>query len=357
MERETLVISSGSILRVILFVLLFAALFYLRDIALIILTSVVLGSAIEPGVTWFKRHRIGRLPAVIIIYLLVAIIFVGLFYFFLPPVLDDIVGFLGTLPQILPQELSTLGFSTANAPLLAEQGAGGFMDVLSLQQFFDEFRSVVSGLSGGVVSVTSLVFGGLLSLILIAVLSFYFAVQETGVDDFLEVVTPARHQEYILGLWKRAQVKIGLWMQGQLLLGLIVGVLTYLGLTILGVPYALLFAILIVFFELIPVFGPILAATPAVIVAFSAGGAQLGLMTAALYLIIQQFESHLIYPLVVRKVVGVPPILVIISLIVGAKLAGFLGILISVPVAAAMKEYLDDLQKAKAGRRSIPTPP
>lgn len=356
MEQEKLVISSGSILRAILFVLLFAALFYLRDIALIILTAVVIGSAVEPGVTWFKRRGIGRLPAVIIIYLLVAISLVALFYFFLPPILDDIIGFLGTLPQIVPTQLQNMGISDA-ATLAQAQAGSGLGDVFSLQQFFNEFRTAVSGISGGVVSATSLVFGGVLSLVLIVVLSFYFAVQETGVDDFLEVITPVRHQEYILGLWKRAQFKIGLWMQGQLLLGLIVGVLTYLGLTILGVPYALLFAILIVFFELIPIFGPIMAATPAVIVAFSVGGLQLGLMTAAFYLIVQQFESHLIYPLVVRKVVGVPPILVIISLIVGAKLAGFLGVLISVPVAAAMKEYIDDLQKAKAGRRSIPTPP
>lgn len=356
MEQEKLVISSGSILRAILFVLLFAALFYLRDIALIILTAVVIGSAVEPGVTWFKRHGVGRLPAVIIIYLLVAISLVALFYFFLPPILDDIIGFLGTLPQIVPTQLQSMGISDA-ATLAQAQAGSGLGDVFSLQQFFNEFRTAVSGISGGVVSATSLVFGGVLSLVLIVVLSFYFAVQETGVDDFLEVITPVRHQEYILGLWKRAQFKIGLWMQGQLLLGLIVGVLTYLGLTILGVPYALLFAILIVFFELIPIFGPIMAATPAVIVAFSVGGLQLGLMTAAFYLIVQQFESHLIYPLVVRKVVGVPPILVIISLIVGAKLAGFLGVLISVPVAAAMKEYIDDLQKAKAGRRSIPTPP
>ena len=352
-----MVISSGSILRTILFILLFAALFYLRDIALIILTAVVLASAIEPGVTWFKRRGVGRLASVIIIYLLVAISLVTLFYFFLPPILDDIIGFLGTLPQVVPAELRSLGFSTSNTLNIVGTQASNFGDVFSLQQFFNEFRTAVSGISGGVVSATSLVFGGLLSLVLIAVLSFYFAVQETGVDDFLEIITPVRHQEYISGLWKRAQFKIGLWMQGQLLLGLIVGVLTYLGLTIIGVPYALLFAILIVFFELIPIFGPIMAATPAVIVAFSVGGVQLGLMTTAFYIIVQQFESHLIYPLVVRKVVGVPPILVIISLIVGAKLAGFLGVLISVPVAAAMKEYIDDLQKAKAGKRSIPTPP
>jgi predicted PurR-regulated permease PerM len=163
----------------------------------------------------------------------------------------------------------------------------------------------------------------------------------------LQVVTPLRHQKYVLSLWKRSQIKIGLWMQGQLLLGLIVGVLTYLGLVILGVPYALFLAPLIALFELIPVFGPILAAIPAVIVAFGTGGVSLGFLTVGLYLIVQQFESHLIYPLVVRKVVGVPPLLVIIGLIVGAKVAGFLGIILSVPIAGALKEYIDDVNKAK----------
>lgn len=87
---------------------------------------------------------------------------------------------------------------------------------------------------------------------------------------------------------------------------------------------------------------------PAVLFGFSEG-ATLGLMVIGFYIIIQQFENHLIYPLVVRKVVGVPPLLVIISLIIGAELAGFLGILLSVPIAAALMEYADDVQKKKGG--------
>jgi len=76
-------------------------------------------------------------------------------------------------------------------------------------------------------------------------------------------------------------------------------------------------------------------------------GASLGLMVVGLYVIIQQFENHLIYPLVVRKVVGVPPLLVIIALIIGGKLAGFLGVLLAVPMAAAILEFTDDIQKEK----------
>ena len=132
-----------------------------------------------------------------------------------------------------------------------------------------------------------------------------------------------------------------------MVLGLIVGVLLYLGLTILGVPNALLLAVLAGLFELIPVFGQILAAIPALALGFADGGFTAFLLVGGLYLIVQQFEAHLIYPVVVKKVVGVPPLLVILALIVGAKLAGFLGILLSVPIAAAIQEFVSDVDREK----------
>ncbi|OGG70074.1 hypothetical protein A3F27_03355 [Candidatus Kaiserbacteria bacterium RIFCSPHIGHO2_12_FULL_53_13] len=137
-------------------------------------------------------------------------------------------------------------------------------------------------------------------------------------------------------------------MQGQLLLAVIMGVLVYLGLTILGVKHALLLAVIAAVFEIIPVFGPTLAAVPAIIISFVDGGATLGFLTVALYVIAQQFENHLIYPLVVTRVVGVPPLLVILALIVGAKLAGFLGILLSVPAAGTIQELVKDIESRRA---------
>jgi len=109
----------------------------------------------------------------------------------------------------------------------------------------------------------------------------------------------------------------------------------------------LLLAMLAAIFELIPIFGPILAAIPAVAVATVGGGPAVGLGVTLFYIIIQQFENHLLYPLVVKKVVGVPPLLVILALIIGAKLAGFLGIILSVPIAAAIQEFVHDIQKEK----------
>ncbi len=340
-DSTILDISLGSIVRVILALLGVALLFYLKDLVLIILTAIVIASAIEPGIARLNAWRVPRLPAVLIIYLLIAITLVGSFYFLVPPLLDDTINFLSTVPDKL-----TVIEKTSLETILPGSFSH-FSDLVPLKDVFENVRTIAGDVSSGFFKTTSALFGGVLSFGLIVVLSFYFAVQETGVDDFLRIVTPMKHQHYVLSLWKRSQVKIGLWMQGQLLLGLIVGVLTYLGLTILGVPYALFLSLLMVAFELIPVFGPVLGAIPAVLVAFTTGDISLGLMTIGLYVIIQQFENHLIYPLVVRKVVGVPPLLVIIGLIAGAELAGFFGIILSVPVAAALKEYVDDIHQAK----------
>jgi predicted PurR-regulated permease PerM len=141
-----------------------------------------------------------------------------------------------------------------------------------LQTFAENAKQALSGVSGSVVGTLTTIFGGLLSTVLIIVLSFYFAVQETGIDDFLRVIAPVKYQEYLVSLWKRSQRKIGLWMQGQVILALIVGVLVYLGLTILGVKYALFLAIISALFEIIPVFGPVLGAVPGILVAFADGG-------------------------------------------------------------------------------------
>jgi len=117
---------------------------------------------------------------------------------------------------------------------------------------------------------------------------------------------------------------------------------------ILGVENALVLSVLAGLLEIIPYFGPILSAIPAILFGFADGGITMALLVLGLFVIIQQFENHLIYPLVVKKVVGVSPIIVILALIVGAKLAGFLGILLSVPVTSVVMEFIDDVQRDKS---------
>ncbi|MES2203218.1 MAG: AI-2E family transporter [Patescibacteria group bacterium] len=340
-ERDINVhISTGSIVKVILFGLLLALLWFLRDLVLILLTAIVIASAAEPAIRFLTRYRIHRVLAVIITYVGVAALFFTLLFLFIPPVLNDAANFLTRLPATL----SGLNISDVTHGLLPWGNVG---DVVSTSDLLHNISATLTNTTGGVFTTLSAFFGGLTSFILIVVFSFYLSVQETGVDDFLRVITPTQNQAYVLHLWKRSQGKIGKWMQGQIVLGVIVGVLLYLGLTILGIPNALLLAVLAGVFELIPVFGQILACIPALTIAFADGGVTAALLVAGLYVIVQQFEANLIYPVVVKKVVGVPPLLVILALIIGLKLAGFLGVLLSAPLAAALQEFVGDIDKDK----------
>lgn len=338
-------ITTGTVIKTVLILVVAWLIYYLRDFVLVVITAIVIASSIEPAIAALMRRKLPRLLSVISVYLSMFGVFFLMFYFFLPTVLEELATFLTTLPTYLD------AFTRAGA----FDGYSRFLGTVapSTVTGADIIESVrgalgVNGTFGSAFETASNVFGGVFSFILIVVFSFYFAVIETGVDDFLRVVTPVKYHAYVLDLWRRSQHKIGLWMQGQLILAVIMGVLVYLGLTILGVKHALLLSIIAAVFEIIPVFGPTLAAVPAVIIGFVDGGATLGFLTVALYAIVQQFENHLIYPLVVTRVVGVPALLVILALIVGAKLAGFLGILLSVPAAATIQELVKDIGKRRS---------
>lgn len=327
-------ITSGSIVRIILISALFVALYYVRDLILIVLAAIVIASATEPVFHWFSRHKIKRLPAVLITYVTIGALLAGFFLFFVPSLLSETVGYLDNLPESISVSDLWKTDSLANKSF-------------PIKKFVSDFSGVISGTGEGTFKTVSVVFGGALSFVLMIVLSFYLAVQEDGVGNFLRIITPVKNHEYIIHLWKRSQAKMGYWLQGQVLLAVIVGVLVYLGLVILGVRHALLLATLAGIFEIIPIFGPILASFPAIVISYVDGGLSLGLLVVGLYVIIHQFENHLFYPLVVKKIVGISPIIVILALVIGAKLAGFLGAILAVPLSAALMEYVSDIEKHK----------
>lgn len=345
-SEKIIQISAGTIFKALLIVLAFVLFYYLRDIVLVVILAVIIASAVEPGTQWFLRRRVPRVLAVLLIYSVAVMSLVIMFYFLFLPLLNQSATFLSTLPGYLG-ELQVWN-PLQNTELLSSNSAiEGFSKNFSLSQIVEQINDAVASLSNGFFSTASTVFGGILSFLLVIVLSFYLSVESDGVSNFLRIVTPAKNEKYILGLWKRSQHKIGLWMQGQIVLAVIVAMLVFLGLTLMRVENALLLAVLAGIFEIIPIFGPILAAIPAVTLTLVSDGMTSALLVVGLYIIIQQFENQLIYPLVVRKIVGVPPLISILALIIGGKLAGFVGLLVSVPLATMLIEFLNDVEKNK----------
>ncbi|HPW44524.1 MAG TPA: AI-2E family transporter, partial [bacterium] len=185
-------------------------------------------------------------------------------------------------------------------------------------------------------------FNGLFSVFLIMVLTFYMVVEENAIKKIVWSLTPARHQAYAIDLVGRMQLQIGYWLRGQLILCLAIFLLTYLGLSILGVKYALLLALVAGLTEAIPYLGPILGGVPAVLLAMTQSP-RLALVVIVMYLIIQQLENNILVPQIMKRAANVNPITSIIVLLVGYKIGGVAGAVIAIPVATAVSVGLKDL--------------
>jgi predicted PurR-regulated permease PerM len=285
-----------------------------------------------------------RAVSVISIFLTLLLLIAATVFVFLPPLADDIALFVKTLPKILDsvrifgRDLGFKDLSVALQELSRDISKGEILSIIKTSVFG----------SSGFVATSAAVVGSIINLVLTFVLAFYLALEENGVQKFLKLIFPKRQEEYIIDLWSRAQRKIGLWMQGQLLLSLLVSLLVYIPMLILDMPYSTLLAVLAFVGELIPMVGLTLATVPALFLAWVHGGTSLLGVVAIIYFIISQLENHVLYPKVMNKMVGVPSVVVIISIVIGAKLAGIWGVLLAVPLASILMELADDINKRKS---------
>lgn len=338
-------ISNDSIVRVILIGLVFYAAFKLTNLILIILTSIVIASFVVYAVSKMNRYIKNRTASVIIIYVISIALIVGLLSVFVPVFITEMSDLVGQLSKYIPNS-SILNSFQVDTISGAKTVVSNISHNASLGDVVKSTQNLVESLSGGFFSIFGTAFGGMLNLLLIFIISFYLSITEKGIENFLRIVTPDVHKEYLINLWQRTERKIGLWMQGQMLMGVIVGVLAYLGLTIIGVKYSLVLALMVIIAELVP-FGLVIATIPALLFAYLDGGVTIAAITLGFYLILGQFETYLIYPLIVKRATGISPLVVILSVLIGAELAGIWGVFLAVPMAVCLIEFFDDLEKKK----------
>lgn len=336
----TIQITSGTIVLVLFYLLVAWFLYEIRDVLLIVISAIIFSMALAPGKRFFARFKVPEPIAVVLLYAIVFLVFSYFLYSLLPVVLQQYQVFVETLPSTIDL-IKNATEGTIFDGIIATQSIQAL--VSSPQQITETVQRL---LQVGGVGIFSL-FGGLVNLTLFFLLTFLFAVNPKSLDTFLFVMTPPKYREYVKDLWGRVQVKIGHWFQGQALLMVIIGVLTYLALVILGVPNALFLSVFAGLMEIIPIFGPIFGAVPAVLMAWTSGSLTTVFFVVALFIIIQQLENNLIYPLVVSKVVGISSILIILAAVVGGAIAGFVGVVIAVPLAGVLQEFFADVRDGK----------
>lgn len=342
-SKHSFDISLSAILKAAGVVLALMFLYLIKEVLAILFLAIIIASAVDPWVSFFEKYFVPRLLGVSLVYCAVLGVLAAVLYFMIPPIIDQIKQFAVVLPDYY-EALSRQVFRTTRgiSPDWAKEA----------QVFLIGAGEQIKSYTSGAIQAFSALFGGVAASGAVVVISFYLAVQRKGVEDFLRLVTPHNQEKYVLDLWKRVEIKLGRWFQGQLLLGCVVGVSVFAGLSVIGVPYALVLGLIAGIFEIVPIVGPLFSALLGVAVAVLISPF-LAALTLLFYLIVQQVEAHVLVPLLMRRIMGLNPVVVIVALLIGAKLGGVLGMVLAVPMAAVAGEALDDFAKTKLAGQNI----
>jgi len=331
-------ISTLTIVKIILIFLLLYFLYLVREIVAILFVSLIFASAVDPWVDWMQKKKIPRGVGIVLIYLVLLIIVSSVIYLIIPPIVQQIGELSANFPYYFEKIIS--GVSALKEYSIKH----GIID--DIKNNLGSISSNLQSAASGVFSTVSGIFGGIFSFFLVLVITFYMVVEESAIKKLVWSIAPEKHQPYMIQLINRMQRKIGLWLRGQLILSLIIFALTYIGLLILGVNYALVLALIVGLTEFVPYLGPILGAIPAVFLAFTQSPT-LALFVAALYYVIQLVENNILVPKIMQKAVGLNPIISITVLLIGFKVAGIVGAILSIPVATAVSVFIKDLFDSK----------
>ncbi|MBI5733885.1 MAG: AI-2E family transporter [Candidatus Kerfeldbacteria bacterium] len=333
-QTRSLDISFAALWKIVLVGLLVYLAYLIVDILTILLVAIILATAIDPWVDWMQRYKLPRSLSLVIIYLLLFLFIAVIAVVMIPPLASQVADLAKTLPYYY--EKIMLGVTNI--------GGTGFQDEVSVtvQQALQSLGSGLASATGSILASIASVFGGIMQFIITLVIAFYLVVDENGLKRFIVSVTPMEKQSYVEGLLERIQIKLGAWLRGQLLLMLIIGVMTYIGLLLFDMPYALVLALWAGLTEIIPYIGPILGAIPAVLLAASISPLH-ALLIIGLYVLIQQSENNIIVPAVMKRAVGLNPVISILAVMTGYNIAGVVGAVMAIPSAAIIGMILSDL--------------
>jgi len=317
-------ISSKTIVFTVFFLIFLKILWQIRELIFALFLAFIFMSVLKPIVNFLEKKKLPRSLAVILVFLLTIFMVVFGGAFILPPLTKESLAFFKNSPQLIREIFPNLSL---------------YINFESLSQFLPDLTQNFIRLITGI-------FSNFIFMISIIFFTFYFLLEEKFLKKFLDKFLEEEKSKKIVMIFARAEQRLGAWVWGELILMVVIGLMSYAGLTLLHVHYALPLAIVAGLLEVVPIIGPTLSTVPAFFVAASTSWF-LGVAVIALYFLIQQLENNLIVPLVMKKAVGLNPIMTLIALTIGGKLAGFLGIFLAIPFALLLETILIELAQIR----------
>lgn len=318
-------ITKQQILGVFLLVLLGGFLYEIRGILVSLFIAYIVMAALIPAVSLLQRLRFPKILAVLITYLLTLSLVMLLILPLIPFFVSQIESLFFNFPVFLDRAANGLGIS---------------LDVATIQTYVSTELALIGK---NAFSLTSKVFGGIFSVLTILVVSFYLLLGHESFRKEASQLFPKNHQKKVMTTTLQVEEKLGAWLRGQIVLSFFIGFLTWIALTLLGLPYALPLALIAAILEVVPTLGPILSAIPAVVVALTISPTT-AIIVVGIYIGVQLLENNLLVPKIMEKAVGLNPVVIIITVMIGAKLMGVIGALLSIPFLSMLIIVFKNLQ-------------
>lgn len=336
MEREqTLNISWNAIVKVFIAIFVFYLIYLAREIALWFFFGLAISILFEPAINFLRRMWIPKMLAIIMVYVSTLGLLGLLIYLMAPIFIVELKQFSVYLPDY---------FNKIN-PLLQQIG-------IDFAESFSELTSsLVAGLeqsSKGVINAAIAFFGGIASTIVILTIAFFLSLEEKGPERFLAFISPRKYQEQIVSFFEKAQAKVAGWFGARIIACAFVGIASFIIFYIFDVEYSFLLALMAGVLNFIPYIGPL--TTAILLIVFVMVSSNSWIVTLYVLLAVwavQVVENNLLTPFLMKRMINLPPVLVLISLLLGAKIFGFLGTIFIVPVAGIIYEFIKELLEKK----------
>jgi predicted PurR-regulated permease PerM len=330
---------TGFALGVALVVAVLAGIALAGRAVLIIFIALLMASGLQPVVDWVRaRSRLGRGGTVLVVYLAFFIGVVALALLVVPGAINQFNDLGVRLQPVL-----------ADARAWA-QGIEPRALSASLTALIDAFAATIAPADEGAPQPEQLIAVGmtlaelLITLVSILALVFFWLTERAWLQRFVLALLPGDRRGGARDAWNEIELRLGSWVRGQLILMASVGVMTTVAYFLIGLEGPLLLGLIAALTEAIPLIGPALGAVPPLIVAATTGQIETVILVGLVYMAIHVVEGNVFVPLVMRNTIGIPPFVVLASILAGAQIGGLVGALVAVPAAASLLVVLERLQ-------------
>lgn len=338
-DRKLLDISWSTIFRIFLVVISFYLIFSIKDILVWIIFASIISVLFNPVIEFITRRRVPRVLSVIFVYL-VFFGFISLVIYSIAPIF---IKETKNLLIAIPHYFNTL------SPFIEMFGLGTFENIEEISMLaYDSIDKMTSNMFSALI----VIFGGFFSGFFVIATAFFLSLEKGIIEKGLILIFPKKYESQILSIWERAERKVSGWFGARVLASIFVGIASYITFLVFRIEYPLSLGLLSGLLNFIPYIGPAVTGVLLFLIIFPVNFLK-AIFVSLTFIIIQQIEGTILTPILMRKIIGIPPAVVLISLVIGGKLWGLLGAILVIPLIAILFEFLKEFLEKKREREGI----